>query len=611
MGRGAVHNGVPARSRARAAVAVAALTCCVLYAPAPAAASSGAARLLRARCPHHFALPVGPFAHRRVAAAERGVAFILGKRRRLDPPIDWHQNPFHSYPWQKKLNELDWLDPLIYADLRGHKRAMRRARNVVLDWIRQNPTADPHGFRTAWEQKRAGDRLSRIAFIGRRAACEGLLSHHQAGQIVRSVRVHAAFLLHEAAAGGQVTNHGLLRDQGLLVAARYYGFLGGAGRWRSVAANRFVAAIRTLVDRKTGVHLEHTPGYEQKTIEHVQAFLNLMGGHQPKLERLLKKMKKADGWFTMPDGDIVPIADTPFFKQAPPYARRIAKGLSGLSHFLRDGFAIARRGNSYFAAVAGYHRAAHKHADELSFDLFESGRRVIVDTGRRDHTQVAGKGRGLPGPVTTAAFTKSSFAHSTLVVDGRSFDLKRPPYGSAMDAEGAGDGWFAILGHNPLVRSQGVRHQRLWLYKPGSAVVIVDRLRANRKHTYSRYLQLGPGIHAHRDHHVVRLHDRHGFHGTIWSRDGRPRLYDGSLHPLRGWYVRGGYNSLTPRVTERLQSRGRSKRLIATVGLGRRPVLAHATGRSAYVVHVRGSRPVKIEVNRHGRRLHVHARGLR
>ena len=40
---------------------------------------------------------------------------------------------------------------------------------------------------------------------------------------------------------------------------------------------------------------------------------------------------------------------------------------------------------------------------------------MIVETGRRDHTQVAGK---LPGPQRIAAFTKSSFAHSTLVVDG-------------------------------------------------------------------------------------------------------------------------------------------------------------------------------------------------
>ena len=578
-----------------------------LAGPAPAPASSGASRLLHAGCPHRFPLPLRHYGHGRIARAERGVGRVLGRRRRLEPPIDWHQDPFHSYPWQKKLNELSWLDPLIYADLHGihAHRATGRARDVVLDWIRQNPR--PNGFRAAWERKRTGDRLTRITFVARRAACEGQLDRSQAAAIVASAREHARFLLADVQPGGP-TNHALLRDQGLLIGARLFGFLGAADHWRSVALRRFESGLATLVDRRTGVHLEHTPGYEQKTVNHVEVVLGLLRHPPAGFERLLKRMKLADGWFTMPDGNIVPIADTPFRKPAPDYARRIAAGLDGLSRYLRDGFAIARRGDSYLAMVAGYFRRAHKHADELSFDLFEHGRRVIVETGRRDHTQVAGKSR-LPGPVTTAAFTQSSFAHSTLVVDGRSFDLNHGFYGSGLDAEGAGDGWFAILGHNPLVRSQGVRHQRLLLYRPGQALVIADRLRASRRHTYSRYLQIAPGIRAKRHGRTVRLRAAHGFHGAIWSPAGKagakPRLYRGSLHPLRGWYVRGGYHSLTPRLTAMLRSRGRSQRLLATVGLGRRPVRAHQVGRHAYRIHVPGEEPLKLVVRRAGRRLHV------
>jgi hypothetical protein len=578
-----------------------------LAGPPAAPASSGASRLLRAGCPHTFPLPLRDYGHHRIARAERGVARILGRERRLEPPIDWHQNPFHSYPWQKKLNELSWLDPLIYADLhhiRAH-RAIRRARNVVLDWIHQNP--HPNDFKAAWERKRTGDRLTRITFVARRAACQGRLDRSQAVAILDSVREHARFLLADVQPGGP-TNHALLRDQGLLIGARLFSFLGAADHWRSVALRRFESALATLVDRRTGVHLEHTPGYEQKTVNHVEVLLGLLRHPPPRFERLLKKMKLADAWFTMPDGDIVPIADTPFRKPAPPYARRIAKGLHGLSQFLRDGFAIARRGDSYLAMVAGYFRAAHKHADELSFNLFDDGRRVIVETGRKDHTQVAGKGR-LPGPVKTEAFTQSSFAHSTLVVDGRSFNLNHGFYGSGLDAEGAGDGWFAVLGHNPLVRSQGVRHQRLLLYRPGEALVIADRLRAKHPHTYSRFIQVAPGIRASRHGRTVHLRAEHGFRGTIWSPKGKAgakaRLYRGSLHPLRGWYVRGGFHSLTPRVTAMLRSRGRSEKLLATVGLHRRPVRAHRLGPHAYRVHLPGEKAVKLVVHRAGRRLHV------
>ncbi len=372
--------------------------------------------------------------------------------------------------------------------------------------------------------------------------------------------------------------------------------------------HRFEDAIFTLVDRRTGVHLEHTPGYEQKTVDHVRAFLRLLKRHQPKLEHLLGEMKKAVGWFTMPDGYIVPIADTPFYKRSPAYGRRLARELSGLSGFLRDGFAVARRGDSYLATVAGYHRAAHKHADELTFDLFEGGLRVIVDSGRRDHTQNAGKRPDLPGPGATEAFTKSSFAHSTLVVDGRSFNLHHRPYGSALDAQGSGDGWFAILGHNPLLRSQGVSHRRLWLYEPGKALIVVDRVRSQQLHTYSRFLQIGPRIHARESAGYVRLAAGHGFHGSIWSSAGAVKLYRGHVKPIRGWYVRGGFHSLTPRFTERLTTQGRNQRLISTVGLTRRPVTARPAGRGSYVVRIPGRKPVKLTVRRHGRRLQVRAR---
>jgi heparinase II/III-like protein len=574
---------------------------------APADAHSSTSRLLHASCPHRFPLPLRRYGPHRISSAERGVAQVLGRRRRLEPPIDWHQNPFHSYPWQKKLNELSWLDPLIYADLhRIHRgRAVHRALAVVLDWIHQNPR--PNGFRAAWERKRAGDRLTRIAFVARRAACEGRLTRSKAGAIITAVRRHAEFLVNDTPGPGGLTNHALLRDQGLLIGARLFGFLGSADHWRRVALRRFDQGIDLLVDRRTGIHLEHTPGYEQKTISHIEVVLGLLRHPPARYQRLLKRMKVADGWFTMPDDQIVPIADTPFRKPAPRYGRRIGGRLHGISQYLRDGFAIARRAGSYLATVAGFHRIAHKHADELTFDLFENGRRVIVDSGRRDHTQAAGKG-DLPGPRTTTAWTESSFAHSTLVVDGRSFPIGGHPYGSALDAEGSGDGWFAVLGHNPLVRAQGVRHQRLLLYRPGHALVVADRLRSKHVHTYSRYLQIAPGIRADRHRHVVRLKAPHGFRGSIWSPVAKPRLYRGSLHPLRGWYVRGGYHSLTPRFTERLRTRGRGEHLIATVGIGGGVVKAHRRGPHAFLVRIPGHRPERVVVVRHGKRLHVAAK---
>src|SRR5919108_490580 len=95
----------------------------------------------------------------------------------------------------------------------------------------------------------------------------------------------------------------------------------------------------------------------------------------------------------------------------------------------------------------------------------------------------------------TRDFVKSAAAHSTLTVDRREFTHgRRFVYGSSLIARGAGAGWKAILGKNPLLRRQDVEHRRLFLYKPGVALVVADRVRSATAHSYDRYFQLGPDI---------------------------------------------------------------------------------------------------------------------
>src|SRR5204863_9769461 len=90
----------------------------------------------------------------------------------------------------------------------------------------------------------------------------------------------------------------------------------------------------------------------------------------------------------------------------------------------------------------------------------------------------------------------SARAHSDLTVDRRGFPILDPSqaYGSGLIATGQGDGWYAIEGRNPLVRDQGVDHRRLFLYRPGVALVVADRVRSGGEHLYTRHFQLGPDI---------------------------------------------------------------------------------------------------------------------
>ena len=166
-----------------------------------------------------------------------------------------------------------------------------------------------------------------------------------------------------------------------------------------------------------------------------------------------------------------------------PEARVSAATQSGFWVAPRSGYAVVKDvvAGGWLAIASAYHSGTHKHSDELSFELYEQGRRLVQDTGvyHKDHDRFF-------------EFQRSPVAHSTLVVDGRPIDSEQTqPYGSGIMAWGQGDSWYAVWARNPVVRRQGVTHERLFLYHPRYALLVVDSTKSNRPHSYTRYFQLG------------------------------------------------------------------------------------------------------------------------
>ena len=97
---------------------------------------------------------------------------------------------------------------------------------------------------------------------------------------------------------------------------------------------------------------------------------------------------------------------------------------------------------SFLAVASAFHNLSHKHADELSFELFDRGYRIVSDTGLYNKDQNR-----------FWKHQRSAQAHSTLTVDQRNFRLRRNrAYGSGIQATGQGaTGWYGIQAHNPLV----------------------------------------------------------------------------------------------------------------------------------------------------------------
>ena len=370
-----------------------------------------------------------------------------------------------------------------------------------------NPRAKESTPVEAWSDKVVGDRTPYLAYLLRAGACEDLLDRRETALLLDSLDKHGRVL----AADRNYTpdNHGLFVDLGLLRLTGALPILTSAPQWRQLARDRFEETLRGRLSQ--GVWLEHSSAYQFLAIRPVESAVAELGG-DAELEGLLARMKEAALWFVRPDGLMTQFGDSNL-EPIPDWAAAGIGDLDGLQPYFRAGFAFVRAsseagGSGYLAVTDGFHNLTHKHGDELSFELYDAGRSIVNDTGLYHKD---------PGPVRD--YVVSSRAHSTLTVDGLDFPIgdRSLTYGSGITAAGSGDGWYAIEGRNPLVRGQGVRHRRLFLYSPGRALVIVDEVRSDLPHLYTRYLTFHPSIRLDgNEREVLGLHAQ-DFTGSVYD----------------------------------------------------------------------------------------------
>ncbi len=542
-----------------------------------------------------------------VAALRRNDLEVLGRPIRLVPPVDWAQDPYHSKSWRSKLHAMGFLTPLLQRYSQAHDTAsLRQARDLMLDWIRANK---PDDGGIAWKNKIVGDRAGQLAYVTAASECAGILSSQQRETLRDSATAHGKFLADPA--NYRHGNHGLFQNQGLLLLTGLLPSLPHAREWNELASQRMIDTLP--IDRGEGVDLEHSPGYHFLVLNLLQRVLGLPGQKSPELLALYRRMRAVAGWFVMPDGGITRLGDTAI-KSAPPWARAEGASYRGISPTLRSGFAVVRQGGGYLSIADGLHPYGHRQADELTFELFDRGRHIVTDTGRYG----ASRNNTDPRLQAAYAFTKSSQAHSGLVVDGVSYPVETAkPFGSGFTARGQGSGWYAVEGVNPLVSRQGVRHDRLFLYRPGSALVVIDRVSSARPHAYTRYFQFDPALRVSpRGKTVVGL-SAPGFLGSLvdaaTGTSERLRVVRGQRQPLLGFTTSATkankFATFTTRSVAVFSSRAASASYASLIWLGAGRASVGLAGSSPTAVSVRlstpGRAPVVVTATRRGSRLVV------
>jgi hypothetical protein len=443
---------------------------------------SAVRRLRKASCPADYLVRVQrQYDPEEIAAARRGQFHFGGADVKVKTPFDWTTDPVGSASFRARLHDLRWLDVLLY-DYRtnGRVKSLRQAKRIAVDWVKQNPRRNPSTDRT-WFDKVVGDRAAYLAYVTRAAQCERIINGKLARRMLSSLVTHGSFL--KDGDGYTDTNRGLFMDLGLLQIGKQVRFLQDAGTWRKRGEKRFARNVKGNTFKSEGFWLEHSTTYQFLTIGAIERYLDIPGIKNGDVKGRLKSMSATAGWLVLPDKRWLQAGNS-YQDKANKLGRESAKDAAGLRLLRRSGLGFVRKGDHYLSVLADFHSSTHKHSDELSFDLYDRDRRIVSDSGMYSKD---------PSPYLD--FQQSAEAHSTIVVDRRDFSRDAADaYGSGITAGGQGDGWYALEATNPLLAPQGVSHDRLYLYKPGTALLIADRLRSDQNHDYRRHLQLGQGL---------------------------------------------------------------------------------------------------------------------
>jgi heparinase II/III-like protein len=423
---------------------------------------------------------------------------VRGTHVDLVSPVDWRMDPYDNQSWRFWFHAMQHLDvPLRIYEQDDDLEALGKARDMMLDWISANPVGGERTGDFAWYDMGAGLRAGFLGYIWRECRRNDLLDQEQESELRAALHVHAGWLSDDKNYTPE-SNHGLFEDAGLYLMGAYATELPESAGWRKLAENRFLETLERHVQFEEGVHKEHSPGYHFYIRDLVKRLNEHAGIGGERVAELVQKLDAAAGWMVMPDGTMTPFGDTDLM-EAPVFAREAAHE-EGFRAYPETGYAFVRQNGSYLGLTCGHHGRAHKHADELSWCLFENGHLVVGEASRYGYRDEKDPAR---------IYARASHGHNVLIVDDRSFRwMDRDPYGSGLLAFGEGGGWYAILGRNPHL--EGVAHRRILLYRPGELVLIVDQVEALRPHTIDRRLHFGPDLVASRSDGTVVAKDVDG-----------------------------------------------------------------------------------------------------
>lgn len=470
----------------------------------------------------------------------------------LKLPLDWSADPFDDPNWCSKLQHWRMTDPILEEYFKtGDRALLAEAFSYAADWHRFHIVEGRTAPRS-WSDAVTGIRLARLAFF---------LDRLQAGELDLDARdealLRALIDIHidKLTEAGFIStnNHGLFQVLGLKLASYVLDDASRASMTSQLADQKFQEIFAAQYDEH-GVHREHSPSYHYFAEKVISPIAHHFSSEHVK--RTFVKVEEVKKWLLFPNGLTVRVGDSDGRRSdnSPPDgpAELLRDGRGFLvGDLTRSGYAIVRSpengGPSMLFATAMANSMTHKHADDLSFELYEQGRPVIVDSGKYGYFTDENR-----------KYVKSAAAHNTISLEN---DPVRPssrfPVTSVLHPIVNDGTHFRFSGR--VERAGLFVHERTFLYNPGRYLVLLDEVSAlpaalddKKPETFASSLHFAPDLAVERDGAslIARLPDGGRLLFVDELTGAKLDLARGRRKPMLGWHS-PAYGEIEPTTTVR------------------------------------------------------------
>ena len=455
----------------------------------------------------------------------------------LQFPIGWSDNPFTDENWCFQLNAWRMIDPYIREWLTTKdSNYIVDSFNYVKDWYSYIKNCGASNSKHLWSDMATGIRALRLAYY-LKLYQDNIFQFESNSDLMilyELIDMHAEKLLDKD--NLTLTNHGLFQIFGLNLL-----YLVASDRPILFNADRYV--IELLFDNQyteQAVHKEHSPEYHA----FVTAIIIKLGAHKFISDTLLgNKIAKAvqiSKWFLFPRDRISMVGDS--YKNIKIASENndhnmpeiIQSNFPGV--FINDlsdsGYVIVRKYSngisidSMLILNGSCYSMVHKHADDLSFELYENNCMVVVDAGKYSYNINDDR-----------RYIISADAHSIpkikdVTILPNTVDL----YGSALDSVNLNSD--AIILSGSVSRKKLFSNKRELHYRPGEYLIIFDNLESISVHNFVSELQINPDLSLLYNENSIDLMSDGSFVARIL------KIEEGVDLKVRSGKVTSGYSSL-------------------------------------------------------------------